>query len=132
MPSGFAVMFDWQYLPGYCLLLAYPEVNQLNDLSEPRRSRYLLDATILGDAVIEATGCARINYMTLGNLDPFLHTHIIPRYEWENEEYKYGGPWGYSAEYQQMPEHAFTKEHHGLLQGQIELHVLRMLGDIEK
>ncbi len=131
MPSGFAVMSDWQFLPGYCMLLAYPEVSQVTDLDPHLRTRYLLDTAVLGEAIIAATGCARINYLTLGNLDPFLHTHLYPRYEWENDEYRTSGPWTYSLEYQQMPEHEFTEEHHGQLRKQIALHVTRFLGDRE-
>jgi hypothetical protein len=38
MPSGFAVMGDTQFLPGYCLLLAAPKVAHLTDLPCPRAS----------------------------------------------------------------------------------------------
>ena len=127
MPSGFAVMSDWQFLPGYCLLLAYPEANHLTDLDPLRRARYLADMAVLGEAVIAATGCARVNYGILGNLDPFLHAHVWPRYEWENPEYRTEGPWSYSEEYRTMPEHAFTVEHHGAMRDQIALHIERLL-----
>lgn len=127
MPSGFAVMADWQFLPGYCLLLAYPEVNHLTDLVAERRARYLLDMSLLGEAVIAATDCARVNYGILGNLDPFLHAHVWPRYEWENDDLRVGGPWGYSLEYQQMPEHRFTLEHHGEIQSRIGFHLDRLM-----
>jgi diadenosine tetraphosphate (Ap4A) HIT family hydrolase len=34
----------------------------------------------LGDAVLAVTGADRINYEILGNVEPALHAHIIPRY----------------------------------------------------
>jgi diadenosine tetraphosphate (Ap4A) HIT family hydrolase len=37
----------------------------------------------LGDAILEATGAERLNYELLGNLEPALHAHVIPRYLWE-------------------------------------------------
>lgn len=86
MESGFAVMGDSQYLPGYCLLLASPVVGQLNDLSGEQRADFLEDMAALGDAVRAATGCLRVNYSIYGNLDPFLHAHVWPRYSWEPEE----------------------------------------------
>ncbi len=128
MASGFAVMADFQYLPGYCLLLANPLVDQLNDLEGHRRDQYLRDMALLGDAVRGATDCARINYGTYGNLDPFLHTHVWPRYEWENEPVRTAHPSTYTLEYQQMPEHAYTDEHHGALKGKIKLHLDRLMG----
>ncbi len=128
MPSGFAVMADYQYLPGYCLLLAYPQAEKLNDLIDQRRTQYLHDMALLGDAVLAATDCTRVNYGTFGNLDPFLHSHVWPRYDWEDEQYRTGHPWTYSAEYQTMPEHEFTEEHHGILKGKIRLHLDRLNG----
>ena len=38
MPSGWAVMGDVQFLPGYCLLLPDPVVASLNDLAAASRS----------------------------------------------------------------------------------------------
>ena len=80
MPSGWLVIGDVQPLPGYCLLLADPVVASPNHLSEADRVRYSLDVLRIGDALLAVTGAHRINYLTLGNLEPALHTHIIPRY----------------------------------------------------
>jgi diadenosine tetraphosphate (Ap4A) HIT family hydrolase len=91
MRSGFAVMGDFQFLPGYCLLLAYPKVEKLNDLAREPRTEFLEDMARLGDAILAATGALRINYSIYGNLDPFLHAHLFPRYEWEPPE-QVGGP----------------------------------------
>lgn len=40
----------------------------------------------MGDALIAVTDAYRINYETLGNSEPALHTHIIPRYLDEPED----------------------------------------------
>jgi len=80
MRSGYAVMGDSQYHPGYCLLLAYPMVSKLNDLDGSARTAFLEDMALLGDAVLAATDAVRINYSIYGNLDPFLHAHVFPRY----------------------------------------------------
>jgi diadenosine tetraphosphate (Ap4A) HIT family hydrolase len=86
MPSGWLVIGDVQMLPGYCLLLADPVVESLNALDEPARMRYCLDTVRIGDALMAVTGALRINYLTLGNLEPALHTHIVPRYMSEPED----------------------------------------------
>ncbi len=80
MKSGFAVIGDNQFLPGYCVLLHYPKVESLNELSFEERNQYLLDMTLIGDAIIEVYQPIRINYSTLMNLDHYLHTHIEARY----------------------------------------------------
>lgn len=95
MPSGWAVLSDNQILRGYSLLLPDPVVPDLNALAENQRSRYLLDMAILGDALLEVTGAFRINYEILGNTEPALHVHVIPRYMSEPEEFRKGPIWFY-------------------------------------
>ena len=80
MASGWLVVGEVQPLAGYCVLLADPVVASPNAMSEPDRARYAADMFRAGDAVIAVTGAYRINYETLGNVDPSLHTHIIPRF----------------------------------------------------
>jgi diadenosine tetraphosphate (Ap4A) HIT family hydrolase len=86
--SGWAVMGREQLLEGYCLLLPDPVVAHLNDLDGRKREQFLHDMAVLGDAVIKATGCVRVNYAIFGNLEPALHAHVIPRYETEPEEFR--------------------------------------------
>ena len=85
MPSGWLVIGDVQPLPGYCLLLADPVVPSINDLMHEARVQYSLDMIQIGDALLAATGAYRINYETLGNSEPALHSHIMPRYMSEPE-----------------------------------------------
>jgi len=86
MPSGWAVLGDPQILPGYCLLLPDPVVSDLNALSGESRRQFLDDMARLGDAVLRETGAERINYEILGNVEPALHAHVIPRYPTEPPE----------------------------------------------
>ena len=88
IPSGWAVLCDSQFLRGYSILLADPPVATLNDLSREQRIVYLNDMALIGDALLEVTGAYRINYAVLGNTDPFLHAHIVPRYMTEPEEFR--------------------------------------------
>ncbi len=90
MPSGWAVLGDSQFLRGYSLLLPDPVVPDLNALDTHGRTRFLLDMVLIGDALLEVTGAARINYSVLGNSAPALHAHIIPRYEDEPEKLRRG------------------------------------------
>ena len=85
LASGWLVIGDVQPLAGYCLLLADPVVESVNALSEAMRTRYWLDVTRIGDALLEVTGAWRINYETWCNQEPSLHTHITPRYLTETD-----------------------------------------------
>lgn len=86
MPSGWVVLGDTQISPGYSILLSDPVVLDLNALALEARGAYLRDMSIVGDALLEVTGAALINYEILGNTDRALHTHIVPRYADEPDE----------------------------------------------
>lgn len=93
--SGWAVMGDVQFLEGYSLLLPDPVVPSLNDLSHDARGRFLQDMALLGDAILEVTGAARINYEILGNSEPALHAHVFPRYDNEPDNLRTMPAWFY-------------------------------------
>ena len=86
LASGWAVLGERQVLRGYALLLPDPVVPHLNALSMAERQQFLHDMTRLGDAVLQVTGAVRINYEMLGNLEPALHAHVVPRYVTEAAE----------------------------------------------
>ncbi len=95
VPSGWVVLCDTQFLNGYSVLLPDPIVSSLNDLCPEKRAEYLCDMAAVGDALMEITGAYRINYAILGNSEPILHAHIIPRYMDEPEEYRKNVPWSH-------------------------------------
>jgi diadenosine tetraphosphate (Ap4A) HIT family hydrolase len=98
VPAGWVVLANVQFLRGYSILLPDPVVASLNALDQIRRAEFLCNMTLIGDALIEVTGAYRINYAIMGNQDPALHAHIIPRYMTEPEEIRKGSPWSYSKE----------------------------------
>ena len=95
LQSGWAVLGDVQFLPGYSLLLADPVVASLNDLDETRRAEFLHDMARLGDAILRVTHAERINYEILGNSEPELHAHVFPRYGTEPPELRRNPAWFY-------------------------------------
>ncbi|RVT47063.1 HIT family protein [Rubrivivax albus] len=95
MRSGWAVMGDVQFLPGYCLLLSDPVVPSLNDLTGAARAQFMQDMATLGDVLLKVTDAFRINYEVLGNSEPELHAHIFPRYMSEQPESRRKPAWFY-------------------------------------
>jgi diadenosine tetraphosphate (Ap4A) HIT family hydrolase len=126
MSSGFAVMGDTQFLPGYSLLLAYPMVEQLTDLPRAGRLAFLGDMATLGEAVKRATGCRRVNFSIYGNLDPFLHAHVWPRYAHEDPAYRTLPPFLYPPALRDDPLVAFRVSAHGPLQERIAAELKRL------
>lgn len=89
LKSGYVVIGDTQFLPGYCVLLYKDNIRSLNDLDINERTQFLTDMTLVGDAIKTIYKPYKINYEILGNSDEFVHAHIFPRYEWEGEKVKH-------------------------------------------
>ena len=119
MPSGFVVVGDSQFLPGYCLLFGVPKVRDLTDLPLAARLDFLRDMSLVGEAVTRACRPHRINYEIFGNTDPFLHAHILPRYTWEPAESLARPAYVYPGEVRHAPEHQFSEATHGGLKARI-------------
>ncbi|GAC1356856.1 MAG: DeoR family transcriptional regulator [Ktedonobacteraceae bacterium] len=127
MQSGFAIFGDTQFLPGYCLLIASPQVGQLTDLAPEQQVVFLRDMSLLGMAVGRACNPRRINYEILGNSWQALHAHVWARYNWEPEAARSQPIWLYPQEYRYAPEQAFNEEKHGALKDQIAHHLQELL-----
>ena len=93
LTSGWAVLGDPQITRGYCLLLPDPVVPDLNALTGDHRRRFLDEMARLGDAVLAVTGAERINYEILGNVEPALHAHVIPRHASEDPDLRKKPVW---------------------------------------
>ena len=120
MQSRFAVIVYTHFLPGYSILLAVPRVESLQDLSLEARARFLLDMSLIGDAVAEACKpVVRINYGIIGNNYRYLLAHIFPRYESEHAEYFTQTPFNYPREKWYAPQFHYTDAQHGALRARI-------------
>ncbi len=93
--SGWVFLGLNQVLRGCCLLVAEPFVESIHEMELSARNQFFADMLLVGQAICSVTGADRINYLLLGNKDPVLHVHIVPRYKDEAEEYKAHGPWKY-------------------------------------
>ena len=115
LKSGWVVMGEVQFVPGYCLLLPDPVVPSLNHLAPDARAQYLHDMASIGDVLLHLTDAHRINYEILGNLEPELHAHVFPRYASEPEALRQKPVWFY--DWQAAPR--FSEEQHGALRNAI-------------
>lgn len=94
-------------------------MESLSELTMEERSEFLLDTSLIGDAIEAVCKPRRINYSTLMNKDNFLHTHIEARYDWEPEAYKYRPSWTYPEQERYQAQYAFSERKHGALKKQL-------------
>ena len=122
LSSGWVLLGEHQFVRGYALLLPDPVVGSLNALATQERAQFMSDMARLGDALLKVTGAARINYAILGNQEPALHAHVVPRYADEPEALRAAHPWAY--DWQAAPR--FDPGAHGPLAERLRTELTRM------
>jgi diadenosine tetraphosphate (Ap4A) HIT family hydrolase len=119
--TGLVFLHDTQFLPGWCVLFARPEVGRLEDLSDGRARDFLGDMARLGRAVGAACHPRRVNYAVYGNTAPVLHAHVVPRYDWEPADRITQPVWTYPVEqWRDMPLD-YDPAHHAPLRDKIRV-----------
>ena len=82
-------------LPGYCVVVwRHGHVAEPGDLAPVQASRYWAEVLAVGRAVQARFTPVKLNYLTLGNTVPHLHTHVLPRYQ---DDPAPGGPIAWEA-----------------------------------
>lgn len=84
-------LYDDARFPGRCLLVFHRHEEHLTDLSASEACAFLEDARRAATAVMASGNIARVNYAVLGNTQPHLHMHLIPRREDEPDPQR--PPW---------------------------------------
>jgi diadenosine tetraphosphate (Ap4A) HIT family hydrolase len=119
-------MSETQFLPGYCLLLADPLVPKLNDMSPAVRAAFFEDMATLGDAILAVTGAVRANYGIYGNLDPFVHAHVWPRYGEEPEDLRFIAPMQFPADVRGAEENRYDPARHDALRDALRAKLMEL------
>ena len=79
LDTGWAILGDRQWWPGYTLLLCKSPVTELHELSPVVRLRHLEELAQLAEAVCRVVRPHKLNYELLGNSVPHVHWHLFPR-----------------------------------------------------
>jgi len=126
LPSGWVVMGEQQVLAGYCLLLPDPVAGHLNALEPAKRTQFLADMALAGDALLACTGATRVNYAMFGNLEPALHAHLFPRRDDEPSATRTAQPW--ALDWKAAP--GYSDAVHGALKSRIAAYLGERAGRI--
>ncbi len=91
LETGYVVIGDKQYFPGYVLFLCKYHETELFYLDDDIRRLFLDEMTIVAEAVSIAFKADKINYELLGNGDSHVHWHIFTRKNGDLDEYGVNG-----------------------------------------
>lgn len=70
-----------QLFRGYTFLVLKWHEEELHNLSAKNRKSFLEDMSLVGTSLAAALKPDKMNYELLGNAQPHLHWHIVPRYK---------------------------------------------------
>lgn len=73
-------LYDDARFPGRCLLVLKQHEERFEGLERDLMCAFVEEAQGVGKALRAATGCERVNLAVLGNAEPHVHFHLIPRY----------------------------------------------------
>jgi diadenosine tetraphosphate (Ap4A) HIT family hydrolase len=72
-------LYDDARFPGRCLLALRDHAVHYEELPAPRVAALMQDAARVGSVLRKVVGADRVNYAVLGNTEPHVHVHLIPR-----------------------------------------------------
>ena len=91
LKSCYVILGDQQFYRGYCVLLAKLHATELY-LMPADAARVLFDEMRLAaEAIAAVVKPWKMNYECLGNSEPHVHWHLLPRYE--TDEMRHGPIW---------------------------------------
>jgi diadenosine tetraphosphate (Ap4A) HIT family hydrolase len=81
METGHVVISDHQQFGGYTLFLLKDHITELHFIPGKKRLKHLEEMGIVYEAVYNVFKPDKMNAELLGNGEPHIHWHIIPRYK---------------------------------------------------
>ena len=93
LKSCYVILGDQQFYRGYCVLLAKLHATELY-LMPAESARLLSDEMrLVAESIAAFVKPWKMNYECLGNSEPHVHWHLLPRQETEADEMRRGPIW---------------------------------------
>lgn len=95
-------LYDDARFPGRSLLVLNRHFEYFEKLDDTLLIPFVRDAQRAADAIRSATGSPRVNFAILGNAEPHIHWHLIPRNP-DREQRPGRSPWDDPREKAPLP-----------------------------
>jgi diadenosine tetraphosphate (Ap4A) HIT family hydrolase len=90
--TGNLGLYNDARFPGRSLFVLKDHFDEFSRLPDDLACDFILEARVAGRAIQRATQSPRVNYAILGNAEPHVHMHLIPRFPKE-ESLPTKSPW---------------------------------------
>jgi diadenosine tetraphosphate (Ap4A) HIT family hydrolase len=91
LPHSVLLLGDHQAFEGYAVLWSRVHAKELHHLDDAGYAGLMSDLKRASRAVELATGCLKLNVVSLGNVVQHAHLHLFPRYAADTQ--RLGHPW---------------------------------------
>jgi diadenosine tetraphosphate (Ap4A) HIT family hydrolase len=91
LADSYVVLGDAQFYRGYCVILAKTHATEVFLMPRDEAHRIFEELRLVAEAIASVTKPWKLNYECLGNAEPHMHWHILPRYE--NDELRRAPIW---------------------------------------
>ncbi len=91
LAESYVILGDAQFYRGYCVMLAKTHATEIFLMPADEAHRVFEELRLVSEAIASVTRPWKLNYECLGNAEPHMHWHILPRYE--NDELRRASIW---------------------------------------
>lgn len=99
---SFLGLYNDARFPGRCLLVLEKHAEDFSEIDPKLAQAFIGDAQIAARSIRSATEVPRINYAILGNQEPHLHIHLVPR-GYPDDPIPTRPPWEHPAKKAELP-----------------------------
>ncbi len=89
--SCYVILGDQQFYRGYCVLFAKVHATELYLMPADAARELFEEMRLSAEAIAAIVKPWKMNYECLGNSEPHVHWHLLPRYE--SDELRHGPVW---------------------------------------
>ena len=80
LSTGYVTIGNYQFYEGYTIFICKIHTDELHKLTHNFKKQFLMDMSLVAEAVFKNFKPKKLNYELLGNTASHLHWHIFPRY----------------------------------------------------
>jgi diadenosine tetraphosphate (Ap4A) HIT family hydrolase len=91
--SCYVILGDQQFYRGYCVLLAKLHATELYLMPTDTARLLSTEMCLVAEAIASVVTPWKMNYECLGNSEPHVHWHLLPRQAIEADELRRGPIW---------------------------------------
>lgn len=91
LADSYVILGDAQFYRGYCVILAKTHATEIFLMPSDEAHRLFEELRLAAEAIASVIKPWKLNYACLGNVEPHVHWHIIPRSE--SDELRHAPIW---------------------------------------